>query len=423
MNKSDLQLAPARQPGTGLLLTGGGARAAYQVGVLQAISRMARSCQRNRQPSPFDVIVGTSAGAINATALACQADDFCLGVSHLTQVWRHFHAGQVYHASPMHAASASLRWLLVVLTYWFAPRFRVLQPRALLDSAPLRKLLLEHLQIDRLPAMFESGCLRALAVTTSSYNSGENVTFYDGSADIQDWTRRRRRAVRTHIKVDHLMASSAIPLLFPAAKIQTGAHVAYYGDGSMRQTAPISPVIHLGADRIMVIGVGQGLEPADDSIDPNPAYPSLAQVANHALSTIFLDTLAADAELLQRVNGTLQLMTPEQRQQSKLRSVDLLVLEPSQRLDQIAARHTDALPRSVRALMSMLGMRGGRASSRSSALASYMLFESSFTRELMRLGRHDALAQEDRIRRFFDWPAVDEVGHPEDAQATDRPTA
>lgn len=404
--------ASTRPPDSALLLTGGGARAAYQVGVLQGIAELHRLCEPDAPATPFDIIVGTSAGAINATALACRADDFRNGVSDLARVWGHFHAEQVYRASIGRAAVAGTRWLIFVMFGWLSPRLQALQPHSLLDNEPLHDLLEKTLPLDRIPQLLASGQLRALAVTASCYSSGEHLTFYDGVSEIHDWKRVRRRAVRTHIGVDHLMASSALPFIFPATRIEAEGEVGYYGDGSMRQVAPIAPVIHLGAKRVLVIGVGEDLEPMDDATCTMPSYPSLAQVANHALSSIFLDTLAADAALLHRVNRVLALIDPAHRADSEMQPVDLLVIEPSERIDQIAARHTHTLPRSVRLLMRALGMRGGPTSSRSSALASYLLFEPDFTTELMRLGHGDALAQRQAICQFFGWkePAAGEAG-------------
>ena len=228
--------------------------------------------------------------------------------------------------------------------------------------------------------------------------------FYDAVEQISDWARARRRAVRTSISIEHLMASAAIPLLFPATRIEVNGQAAYYGDGSMRQITPIAPAIHLGAQRVLVVGVSSAPEPVDEAGLGDPAYPSLAQVANHALASIFLDTLTADAERLHRINHTLSLIEPARRAESALRPIELLTIMPSQRLDRVAIRHTATLPRPVRTLMAILGMRGGAPSARSSALATYLMFEAGFTTELMRLGEADALAQQDAICRFFGWP-------------------
>lgn len=393
-----------------MLLSGGGARAAYQVGVLQGIATLYRRHCRNDQGSPFDIIVGTSAGAINAAALACGADRFPAAVRHLSGVWSGFHAQQVYRTNPRHALWAGARWFALMLMGWISPRWRNLQPHSLLDNRPLRLLLKAQLPLERLPALLKKGHLQAFAVTTSCYGSGEHVTFYDAAHPIHDWTRARRRAVRTPIAVEHLMASAAIPILFPAARIEIKGQAAYYGDGSMRQITPIAPAIHLGAERVLVVGVGGAPEPVEAAHGSHPAYPSLAQVANHALASIFLDTLTADAERLNRINHTISLIDPARRAESALRPIELLTITPSQRLDQLAVQHAHALPRSVRMLMTVLGMHGGAPSARGSALATYLLFESGYTTALMRLGHADALAQGAAIGQFFGWSERGAVG-------------
>ncbi len=390
-------------PDTALLLTGGGARAAYQVGVLQGVAALARQQRPHHRASPFDIIVGTSAGAINATALACGADRFHGTVARLARLWCQLRAHQVYRVGTLDALRASARWLSLLLVGWLAPRRNALQPRSLLDNAPLRTLLDKQLPLTRLPELLARGHLRALAVTTSCYSTGEHVIFYDAPDTIRDWTRVRRRAVRTAIGVEHLMGSAAIPLVFPAVPIDMRGRRGYHGDGSMRQLTPIAPAIHLGAQRVFAIGVGSPQETAEDARARAPGYPSLAQVAGHVLSSIFLDTLATDAQHLRRINHTLSLMTPERRAETGLRPVELLVITPSQRLDEVAVRHAARLPGSVRALLAMLGVRRAAQGTRGAALASYLLFEAGYTRALMRLGRADALAQREAISRFFGW--------------------
>ena len=392
-------------PVTGLVLSGGGARAAYQVGVLQAIAQIRREAQAaGAAPhgNPFPVITGTSAGAINAAALACCADDFDGAVNMLCEVWQNFHAEQVYRADSLGVIRTGARWLTMLSIGWVIARWRRARPRSLLDNTPLEGLLTRLVSTERLQQVMAQGHLRGLAVTASSYGSGLHVTFYDAVEHIVPWTRSQRIAVRGAIGVPHLMASSAIPFVFPAVALDVGGHAEYCGDGSMRQAAPISPAVHLGAERILVVGAGRMHEPPGERAGSSE-YPNLAQVAGHALSSIFLDALAVDVERLQRINATLALLTPEQRAASKLKPIDVLVIAPSQRLDDIAARHLGELPLPIRAMLRGLGVRGQGADARGAALASYLLFEAPYTRELMALGVRDTLAKRDDVLRFFGW--------------------
>ena len=397
---------PPANGGTGLLLTGGGARAAYQVGVLQGIAAIRRECGAGQGGNPFPIITGTSAGAINAAALACGADHFDTAVRRLARIWRGFQVDQVYHADALAALRAGTRWLALLSAGWALARWRRAAPRSLLDNAPLADLLREHIALHRLPALRQAGHVQALAVTASSYATGEHMTFYEAARTMRPWTRAQRRAVRTPIAVEHLLASSAIPFLFPAAAVTVAGRTSWYGDGSMRQIAPIAPAIHLGAQRILVVGAGRAHEtdePSPHTAREHGAYPTLAQMAGHALSSIFLDALSADIERMQRVNRTLALLTPAQRTHSALRPIELLVIAPSQRLDALATQHVAELPRPVHALLAMLGASGQPEDTRSATLASYLLFERGYTQALMELGRADALRQRAEVRRFFGW--------------------
>ena len=395
----------ACEPGTALLLTGGGARAAYQVGVLQGIAALRRRSHPGQHGLPFDIVVGTSAGAINAMALACAADRFHHGVAQLARVWGHMGSHQVYRVDARDALRGGMHWLGLFMAGWWSGRQgRTLQPRSLLDNAPLEKLLAKMVPLMRLPRLIQKGHLTALAVTASSYSSGEHVTFYESAQAVQPWVRSQRKAARDRITHEHLLASSAIPFVFPAKGITIDGHTEYFGDGSMRQSAPIAAAIHLGAERVLVIGAGRMHEPRGDSTaPPSPSYPSLAQIAGHALSNIFLDALSVDVERVQRINQTLSLIPEEKRTHSALRPVELLVIAPSQRLDAIAARHVGDLPGPVRTMLGALGVTSNMADVRGAALASYLLFEQGYTQELMALGRADTLARRADVCRFFGW--------------------
>ena len=371
---------------TALVLTGGGARAAYQAGVLSAI----RDILPPNTRSPFSILCGTSAGAINAATLACYADDFHLAVENLLDVWANIHAGQVYRVDPPGVAASGVRWLSVLMFGWLIRQ----APRSLLDNTPLRKLLEQRLDFTRIEQVIAGGHLYALSITASGYASGQSVSFFQAQQGAEPWERTHRFGCKARINADHLLASSAIPFVFPAVRINRE----YFGDGSMRQLAPISPAIHLGAERVLVIGAGR--------VSENPArqhsstYPTLAQIAGHALSSIFIDGLAVDVERMQHINRTLAVIPDDLKQRGviPLRSIRSLVISPSVRLDYLAARYVAELPASVRWLLRGLGAMNRRGS----ALASYLLFESSYTRALIDLGYKDTMALRTEVSAFFE---------------------
>ncbi len=387
---------------TGLILTGGGARAAYQVGVLDAIARMQRAAC-NTPVNPFAVICGTSAGAINAAALACGADRFDQAVSELVSVWENFHIPQVYKTELSDMLTSGARWLAALLSLGWVSAHPGMRPHSLLDNTPLHDLLMQKVAMSRLPKLLDEGHLEALAITASNYSNGEHVTFFESRRTLTPWVRNQRIAQSVRLNTSHLLASAAIPFIFPAVALEGPNGLAYFGDGTMRQIAPIAPAIHLGAERVLVIGAGRSHESTATSTT-TPSYPSMAQIAGHALSSIFLDALSVDLERMHRINQTLALIPPEKRQQSHLRHIDLLVIAPSQRLDVIATQHLDALPRTVRSLLRTLGASHHAPSTQSGALISYLLFENVYTQALMALGRADAQAQREEIHQFFNWP-------------------
>lgn len=373
------------RPKTALILTGGGARAGYQVGVLKAIKELLPDSRVN----PFPILCGTSAGAVNAAALAVWAEDFGTGVDRLHDIWTNFRAGHVYRADPAGVAIAGLRWLSAPALGWIAHR----SPRSLLDNTPLRRLLEDFLDFERIDGAIARHALHSISITCSGYASGQSVTFFQGRADLEPWRRRQRFSAHVKLNLDHLMASSALPFIFPAVKL----HREWFGDGSMRQLAPISPAIHLGADRVLVIGAG--CMAADDQRPPGDAYPTLAQIAGHALSGIFLDSLSADIERTSRINHTLSLIPEDVRlaRGLALRPIDVVHISPSQRLDHLAARHAKALPPAMRALLRGIGAMNRNGG----ALTSYLLFEKPYTEALIALGYEDTMARRDELRCFL----------------------
>ncbi|MDN5869702.1 MAG: patatin-like phospholipase family protein [Nitrococcus sp.] len=371
----------------GLVLPGGGARAAYQVGVLKAIADMLPPRARN----PFPVICGTSAGAINAVAVATHTPHFRAGIRGLEIIWRNFHANHIYETDFSRLSLSAVQWLIALFFAGIGAR----RPVSLLDNNPLRALLTRRVRFERIDQAIEGGDLRALAITTSSYNSGESVTFFQGVPELRGWRRARRVGKPARIRIDHLLASSAIPAIFPAVAINRE----YFGDGSVRHLAPISPALHLGANRILVIGVGEDILQPTKQKDVLMRPPSLAQIAGHLLDSAFLDTLEGDLERLQRINRTVSLIPEETRRRENvgLHPVEVLSISPSESLTTIAGRHVRELPLSMRFFM-----RGsGATKSSGSVVMSYLLFERGYCREVINLGYADALRQENRILRFL----------------------
>lgn len=372
---------------TGVVLSGGGARASYQIGVLRGVAKvLGRS-----SAAPFRVISGTSAGAINAAMLAAHADSFRRGVARLTRLWRNIEVSKVYRADLATVSTHGMRWLSAVLIGGRGPQ----RAASMLDNAPLGRFLKRELDLSLVGKRIADGRLHALALNATSYTTGHAVSFFDGAPSLAPWQRTRRRGERATIRIEHLLASTAIPFIFPSVRLGTE----YYADGSMRQIAPLSAALHLGARRLLVVAVGQftGQSPPPPRARA-PRYPSFAQVAGHALSSIFLDNLGADLERLQRLNQVLNLVPPERRERHpELARVDAMVVVPSRDLGRIAIDYQDRLPTGVHYLLRGLGSTEGSGAN----LLSYLLFDRRYCRELMALGYRDALARRDEIAAFL----------------------
>lgn len=366
---------------TAILLTGGGARAAYQVGVLKAI---AQQYPRNSR-IPFQIVCGTSAGAINGTAIACYASCFQLGVKKLEWVWKNFHTGQVYYSDYIRATWHLVRGFLSAFQADYANH----KPVSLLDSKPLKHLLNEMLDLKRLDRNIMGGYLDSVSVTASCYNSGDSITFFQ-SRNASEWQRSRRCGQRTLLGIHHLMASAAIPLVMPSVRINQE----YYGDGSVNQLAPLSAPIHLGADRILIVGLEQPRR--REHLQQMPHHPNVSTIAGHLLDSIFSDTLNADLERMQRVNKTIETLQSHQIE-TELKPVHSYLVNPSVNFNALASEHFLKLPMAVRSLLRTIGIRQHSDSS----LASYLLFEKSFTKRLIELGYQDGMKQIDELMAFL----------------------
>lgn len=366
-----------------LVLTGGGARAAYQVGILKAIT----TCTPRAHPLPFRILCGTSAGAINAAALATYASNFRLSVKHLEQVWANFSTEQVYQCQTAELAKLLLGRVGRLFSSKQEPRSAI----SMFNNEPLRHLLNQVIQYPKIQRHIDNGFLRAVAITASSYSTGHSVTFFEGISQYENWSRAKRDGIRTHLSTDHLMASAAIPLLFPAAKVINE----YYGDGSIHQIAPLSPALHLGASKLLIISLGQTeLTHSNDM----SAGPTSAAIMGHLLDTIFADTLNSDIERLNRINLTIQQLERGNLSHPSLRRVQYSLFHPHHDFNEIALHHYHKLPRSIRRLLGLVGVSQQSPSS----LVSYLLFEKDYCRELIQLGYEDGMKRIDELHTFLE---------------------
>ena len=383
-----------------LILPGAGARGAYQVGVLKAIAELLP----DNAPCPFTVLSGTSAGAINAAVLASRAGNFLHAVKEMEQVWAGFEVAQVYRADALSMFKSSLHWLATIVLGGLGKR----NPVSLLDPSPLEDLLRHRIRFHRIDRAIRCGQIEALAVTASAYSSARSVTFYQCGEPSPSWLRARRIGRPTEIRVEHLMASAAVPFIFPAVRVGTE----YFGDGSMRHSAPLSAPIHLGAERLLVISVRDEHPDPEPVPGAEPGAPSLAHLAGYMLDSLFMDGVCGDLERATRINVLLEQLGAEGLEEpiANLRHIDSMVVLPSQDIRQVATKHARELPLSLRLLLKGLGTtnRDGRQ------LVSYLLFESGFTRELIDMGYRDGVERRDELKAFLFDESIHQVEAPAD---------
>jgi len=382
--------SPADKVRTALVLPGGGARGAFQVGVLKALAELTP----HGRPNPFPVISGTSAGAVNSVVLASRAQDFRAAVAELERVWGHFRCHHVYKTDHLTMLKSSLHWMAaLVLGGWL-----VGMPKSLLNNAPLRDLLSQNVHFPRIRDAIDAGDLDAVAVTAAGYASARSTTFFEGHPQKEGWERTRRLGKQIEMNLDHLMASIAVPMIFPPVCIGNE----FFGDGAMRQATPLSPAVHLGADRILVIGIRD--ETGEKTPEAPGDPPSFAQIAGYMLDTLFMDGLYSDLERVTRINEMLDSIPDESINvgDTTMHPIDTMLIVPSEDLRVIAHRHRAELPFAIRALLR--GVGGGNPGE--NRLLSFLLFEQAYTRELIDLGYRDAMKVKDELLDFVNGAEV-----------------
>ena len=368
----------------GLVLPGGGARGAYQIGVLKGITEILA----DRTINPFSVISGTSVGAINASVIASKADSFVDAVDLLNHIWGTFQTNRVYKTDNLTMFKSSLHWLVTLVSGGTL----VKNPKSLLNNSPLRTLLMESINLDHIRSNIDEGHLEAFAITAAGYSSRKSITFFQSNKKNINWEKFRRQGVESKIGTDHLMASVALPLIFPAVKIDNE----FFGDGAMRHATPLSPAIRLGAEKLLIITTDNNKKDPDTNERDDP---SIGEIGGYMLDALFSSGLLSDLERLDRINQIIKHSSngPINTASKQMKHLDYCIISPSKDINLIAEEHFNEIPYSIKLLLRGLGLRNQSRSE----LLSFLLFESSFTQELIKLGFQDAIEHKQHIKNIF----------------------
>ena len=372
----------------GLVLSGGGARAAYQAGALAAIGDI---CSELKIKNPFQIYSGVSAGAVNTSVITSHDGNFSLACKRLLDLWSNIESEDVFVSNPVSLTGTGIHWLLDLSMGGIK---KSTPGKSLLDTAPLRKLIEKHVDFSRIQKKIDTGEMQALAITALDYLNANSTTFVQGIKDTPSWNRVRRKSVSAKITVDHLMASAAIPILFPPVEVDP---YGYFGDGSIRNLSPCAPAIFLGCDRILAIGVRCKSDPCNSQKNnPLEEAPTVAHIVSVLLHAVMMDGIELDIERIERINRDMKNIIETERKKLSVRIVDALWIAPSRDLSEIAANKSGDLPRMIRYLLRGLG-----SLEEASEITSFLLFEKTYCQHLQELGFEDAMRQKEQIVRFF----------------------
>lgn len=370
----------------GLLLMGGGARAAYQAGVLSGIKEILAD-----KSFKFDILLGTSAGALNAAMLAGYSKDWHQGITKTENVWRNLHSSDVYETKLNKVLSSGLKWISLFAFGWLIRN----RPKSFLDNTPLANTLNKVIRLDQVDKSIKDGDLEVLAISASSYSKSGHWIFYQANEDkkIYKNTNDGRHSINTILSNSHLLASAALPFIFPAEPIWTGNGYEYFGDGSIRQTSPLSPLIHFGSEKILVIGC----DSKDSERTTKVEYPSIGAIAGHSLSSMFYSALDTDLVQAQRINNEVNLLDNENRKKINFKEIETLLINPTFSIRDVAEKYARKLPKPIYFLLKVIGGTTGPGAE----IVSYLLFEKEYLNELINLGKADSLSKQTEILSFF----------------------